>query len=327
MFVVRELKGRTNIYLQADNGCPAKCIYCSNQEIAKKTSIFQQQLKTDNPVEKEVTIVASPYSAMMEDIRFLAQALKEKSKTTALSLGPRTVLDKSQLIELQELGIRELNISLIINDESIEKRIWPQHKDGSWWDLGWSLAESARGIFGEDKVAVTLGVGLAETEEMVMKNCQSATNKGIRALILPFKLDRKRFEGIYGEVSTGKLHRILIGNYLIQKNFVDFRKMQFNDFGQILNFGLSKECFTNLISNRCIQVEGLTDCSSFFGSMDLQDQKLDISDIIRTVCSVNQEESWVNLSLIINKCDKSFEDEIEDSNDSMYKWIAEFGQI
>jgi biotin synthase-related radical SAM superfamily protein len=321
------------IMLCGKQGCQAGCRCCSDHlnnmvqkhlnEIAGLVESFKERIE-------EINIIALPHSELLSDLGSLIQSLDAGGdRPITVTLSPFSASDPDQLRKLKSMGVMRVCFSLIGMTKNIEMAMQPgRFYDWSWWDTCWSMAEAAVRIFGGSNAALHLGLGLGETEQQALATVQKAGDLGIMTYISPV-LARNNPHIL--KVSKGKFYRVMVARYLLAQGIITLDKMKFNDFGQVIHFGIAPDKLVEILSKAEVPaVQDLWyDCSNltFFHEINAWfSGSADFPKFLQQLCSIDWVEAWTNQRRVFGLEGVELDDEeIEAENGSIYKMIAESG--
>ncbi|MEA4901589.1 hypothetical protein [Desulfitobacterium sp.] len=325
---------RLSLLIHSEIKCTIGCRYCSiSIEDTKPFSLREvfAFLKKSRGEIREIHIITLIYNNAFKDLCSCIEQLRTGTHLPIIvSINPWLVTHNEELKILKSIGINQVSFSLIASTRNIETSIRPDQDSVPWWDICWKVASSATPIFGYGNVILDLGLGIGETEQQALAAIQKAKALGVLVSISPLPMEGKL--DVF-KVSAGKLFRILVGQYLLEKNFVTLEQMQFDNFGQVIHFGiLPGKLIETLNSPNSLDRRVSFNCSNLVPQEKLQwffDQRDTVygPDLVKQLCSIDWAEAWITQRRVIELENIRFnEDEIEGGNGSIYKMIAEIGE-
>lgn len=222
-------------------------------------------------------------------------------------LMPFRIERPNELQLIYDSGLTSIIFNLFAATKNIDQALLPnrlEHK--SWWDVCFELLSPAIKIFGRGNVGVRICLGLGETEEQVIQLFKMLITKGAIPLVATEVPENKDLEGNYPvhKVSQGKLYRTYLAVDLMTKGISHVSDFTFNEFGQIIDFGLDFEEFKKL-ENWC-------------------PEELSQEFLIKKTFKWDWVEAWETQKRRIELDGIPFdEDEIEEEGGSFYKMVAE----
>ncbi|MDN5345377.1 MAG: lipoyl synthase [Clostridia bacterium] len=321
--------------LLVDGGgaCKAACKYCPDPTVQGRplaeADLGEWAVGTRGV--QGINIIARPYPEVAADLYCLVQKLVVNNPALVIvTLGPGAPIDTWGLQHLKEAGATGVCFSLVAVTRSLDASTRPGRGGRQWWDTCWELVDTAISLWGPGKVGLTLGLGLGETEQQVMATIQQVRDRGAVSYIYPLMTTAEI------KVSTGKLYRVLLARHLITTGQATSNQMQYDDFGQVIHFGVPRDRFYEIMQEaKPFSLDNLwLDCCSMGWQAELaaglfpaQPGAEMVPELIRRVCSVDWREAWLTRTRVFELEGVDFdEDEIEAENGSIYKMIAELGR-
>jgi len=160
---------------------------------------------------------------------------------------------------------------------------------------------------------------------------QAAHLLGVRPLVRPL---RPNPDLKFTPVSQGKIYRILAARSLIQSGLSSAEQMQFNEYGQVIHYGVAVERLESVMRGGVAGEDLLdcVDCENFCRQREwaawleaLEPAGEPLAARMRRLCDINWEEAWSNSGRVFRLGKFAFnEAEIEAEAGSPYAMIAAF---
>jgi biotin synthase len=160
-------------------------------------------------------------------------------------------VNKRWLYELKDAGADKLGVAIdAATAELFEKLRGRSVKRPHRWAKYWKIVEEGVEVFGRYDVGIHLIVGLGETEEEIMKSIQKAYDVGALTHLFSFFPEERSLMENYPQPPIGKYRRVQLARYLINKGISSVDKMDFDDGGMLVNFGISEDTLNKAIGSR-----------------------------------------------------------------------------
>ena len=195
------------------------------------------------------------YDGLEEDVLVLLGAFYNLNLPISVSITP---IDKRYLRKFKELGVDYIGVGL----DAASKRIYTEIKESLYsWEEMWKFAEEIINIFGEKKAFIHLIIGLGETDREAFETIQRAYDLGAEVSLFAFtpikgtKLENSK------PPSLNRYRKIQIGHYLIKNCIKQFEEFEFDEDGNLLNFGIDKKDLANIIKEETFMTYGCPGCN------------------------------------------------------------------
>jgi hypothetical protein len=248
-------------------------------------------------------------------------------------LGPGSILSHHELETLKAEGLTGLSVGPLATWKELDRSLRPAGPAADWWEEVWCMLIDAVSVFGPGRVRLHLGLGPGETEELAVKILQLARRKGLVPLIRPLR----PAPGLkFVPTSTGKYYRILAARRIILDGLATAEAMQFNEYGQIIHYGLEPDRFEEVMRAGVVS-DDLRDCvdcenhgrqeawKDWIEALEPRDEPLPAR--MRRLCAINWEEAWTSQRRVIQLSKFDFsEAELESAAGSPYALIASYAR-
>ncbi|MHA1791583.1 MAG: radical SAM protein [Promethearchaeota archaeon] len=258
-----------NLLLTYESGCRANCAFCGLGRERKstgserdktfirvewpiyKTELFVKALKSDvaRDIRREcISMVTHPRAR--EDTLIVARELGKTGKDLSVLLAP-TIINKSWLEELkQSTPVEKVGIAIdAATPELFDKLRGKGVKGPHSWKKYWEIFQQSIDIFDPDHASIHLIIGIGETEKEAINIIQKVHDMGSDTHLFSFFPEPGSAMENHAQPGIGTYRRIQLAREAIHQGLTSINKMQFNESGQIIDFGLSKNNFNSLIDN------------------------------------------------------------------------------
>lgn len=257
-------------------------------------------------------------------------------KELCLEIKPFQVERIDQI--LQETDRSRIYFTLLSVTKRIDQALWQNRLENRcWWNTCFELLSSAVSYYGKENVGVHICLGLGETEEQIVQLIQSLKDQGVVTLVSPC-ISIEAFHTIVRDypilkVSRGKFYRTLVANYVIEKGLSRLEQFTFNEFGQVIGFGISLDTLLKSAEWEEVFDPGNERSAKwaigsfkqeFIKHLPLRSEWEDSSILMKEIFRMNWVEAWGTQNRMYTLEGIAFdEDEIEEEGNSFYKMVAE----
>jgi biotin synthase len=242
--------------------CLANCGFCPQAKDSNSKSFLLSRISW--PVFPTDQVLANLKKAYLDKIvnRVCIQALNYPGVFSQLNSIVRLIRNFSDIpisvscqpqnaenmIQLVNVGIDRIGIPIDVATKTLFNDIKGENVGGPYeWENQFSKLISAIKIFGKGKVTTHLIVGLGESEKDVLGMIQSLFDLGILSALFAFTPIRGTQLEHRPPPSIKTYRRIQLGKYLIDRGFVSFEEMAFNNSGQLSDFGINKSKLNKIV--------------------------------------------------------------------------------
>ncbi|ALM75070.1 radical SAM protein [Thermococcus barophilus] len=259
----------TTAYLMIyHNGrCINNCAFCpqareSRADLKKLSRVTWPVFDLKTVLEKlkngkfaRICLQTVDYEGLEEDVLTLLGAFYSLNLPISVSITP---VDRRYLQKFRELGVDYIGVGLDVASE----RLYNEIKESLYsWDEMWRFTKDVIEIFGEKKAFVHLIIGLGETDKEALEAIQKAYDIGAEVSLFAFtpikgtKLENLKPPGL------NRYRKIQIGHYLIKNEIKRVEEFKFDDKGNVLSFGISKEDLMKVLQEIAVMTHGCPGCN------------------------------------------------------------------
>ncbi|MCW4022138.1 MAG: radical SAM protein [archaeon] len=228
-------------------------------------SIKEVVLSIENAVKqnkiKRICIQSLNYPQVLADVLKLTKEIRSKVQTPiSVSCKP---LNKEKMNQLLQTGVDRISIALDAATEEIFKKTKGTNVNGPYkWTEHHEALQEAINVFGSGFVSTHLIVGLGETEEEMCQIIQWCVDSGIYPALFAFTPIVGTLLENNPEPPLSKYRRVQVAQWLLTQKKSNIENMKFDNNGQIISFGASKEESSKAIqSGAPFQTSGCPDCN------------------------------------------------------------------
>lgn len=246
------------------NRCSANCSFCPQAKDSTSNSILLSRVSwpkfstqkvlthliksyQDNMINR-VCIQAINYPEVFADLISLVSFTRMRSGIPiSVSCQPE---NKLTMLRLAKAGVDRIGIPIDVATETLFDNIKGKNVDSSYtWENQFFKLKTAIKVFGIGNVSTHLIVGLGESEKDILYLIQTLSDLGILTALFAFTPIRGTKLESRSQPSIASYRRIQLAKYLIEKNFVDFDRIDFTDSGEIVNFGIKKHRLIEIVKS------------------------------------------------------------------------------
>jgi len=309
-----------NLLLTYSDGCLAKCAYCGLS--GSRPGVYEKKsfIRVKWPV-YPVDVVIDRMKDGARDIRRVCISMVTRKRAVghtieiagkiasatdipiSLLISP-TVTTKEDLVEYKKAGADKIGIAIDAATEELFDKwrgrgVGGPHK----WSRYWGCFKEAIEIFGEGNVGSHFIVGLGETEKQMVSAIQAIKDMGGETHLFSFFPEAGSIMASHPIPPLPVYRRIQIARFLIDNGIGRADKMEFDDAGRIVDFGIDKDLLDGVIdagecfmTSGCVGKDGKVACNRPFAnerpSMELRN--FPFSPNAEDVAKIRQE-IWSDL--------------------------------
>ena len=267
--VIGLLKGRVDakpntIYLLTYRAgkCDANCGFCPQAKMSEsRTDMLSRVVwppfdtadviaKIARSVKRKgiqrICLQALNYPTVFDDILEVVKELRDRSSLPmSISLQPMT---QEKLKILKEAGVERISIALDAATEELFEQIKGERAGGPYvWKEQCEALKEAVTIFGEGFVTTHIIMGLGEKEKEIVEAIQWCVDEGVYPSLFAFTPVPGTLLAQNPPPSLVSYRRVQIAHYFITRGNARVSEMVFDDAGDLIEFGRSKEKIKEII--------------------------------------------------------------------------------
>ena len=312
--------------------CEAECLYCQGCGTVRPLAEGQLRPWVLAEPRRPVNVLWTGRGQTADSLAGLvSQMTSWGAGDVRLTAGPGSALRSQDLAMLRQAGVSILGLAQIAVWPELDASLRLGGRSQGWWEAVWKLLPEACRLFGPGNVRVHLALGPGETEEQAIRAVQSVANLGAVPLLRPLR-PNSRLKFV--PVSQGKVYRILAARGLISQGLSSAEQMQFNEFGQVIHYGLPVEGLEAFVQGGVVDetLADCLDCENFSRQRDwtawLEDLEAEgepLAARMRRLCDIDWQEAWASRNCVFKLENVTFSDaEIENETESPYALIASY---
>ena len=256
-----------NLLLTYDEGCHAKCAYCGlagsretdtewadNSFIRVEWPVYPvaeiKEALTDGscPHVERVCISMITLGRAREDCITVVSELSAVIPRISILITP-TIVNKDWLIRAKEAGTDKVGIAVDAATPELFKSLRGTGVNGPHkWGKYWQTVEESAEIFGPENTGIHLIVGVGETEKEIIETIQRAEDLGARTHLFSFFPEEGSDLEKTPQPPLGAYRRVQMARYLINEKLGRYDNMEFNERGQLVDFGIGKAVYEKALT-------------------------------------------------------------------------------
>jgi lipoyl synthase len=279
-----------NLLVHYPEGCSANCAYCGLAR--KRPGSYEQKsfIHVDWPVFSMEEIVASVNRApsyvkrtcismitngkcTKATLEMTRRLKRETSLPISILVSP-TILEREDLEAMKKAGAEKVGIAVDLATPALFDRYRGSGVSGPHrWEKYWETLEDSLAIFGKPNVGAHLMVGMGETEQEMVSLMQKLRDMGVANHLFSFFAEK-------GSALAGRAQphwpvylRIQLARYLIEEDLSACDRMDFDENGCLVNFGIDVDTLfetielgTPFMTTGCHGPDGQVACNRPFGN-------------------------------------------------------------
>jgi biotin synthase-related radical SAM superfamily protein len=279
-----------NLLVHYPEGCSANCAYCGLAKKRPGTYSQKSFIHVDWPVYSMDEIVQAITRApayvkrtcismitngkCRKDTIQMTRRLKTDTSIPISTLISPTIMNREDLVAMKDAGADKIGIAIDLAtpelfDKYRGKGVSGPHK----WEKYWEVLGAALDIFGTPHVGAHLMVGMGETEEQMVSLMQRLSRMGVMNHLFSFFAEKGSRLGDRPQPPWPTYLRIQLARYLIEESLGSYEKMDFDEQGHLVDFGLDRNRLMEVvdlakpfITTGCLGPDGQVACNRPFGN-------------------------------------------------------------
>ena len=197
---------------------------------------------------KRVCVQTLNYPEVFNDVLVLVKEIKSRIDVPlSISCQP---LSPEKLKALSEAGVNPISIPLDAATEKIFDKVKGQTIGGPYnWEKQRQALKDAVQVLGEASVSTHLIVGLGETEKEVCQTIQWCVDSRVYPGLFAFTPISGTALENNPPPTLRQYRRVQVAHYLLTHRKTRIGNMEFDEYGCITNFGISKEQMLEVVES------------------------------------------------------------------------------
>jgi lipoyl synthase len=279
-----------NLLVHYPEGCSANCAYCGLAK--KRPGSYEQKsfIHVDWPVFSMEEIIAAVNRApsyvqrtcismitngkCTKDTLEMTKRLKAGSSLPISILISPTILKREDLMAMKNAGAEKVGVAIDLATPELFDRFRGAGVSGPHqWKKYWAVLRDCLEIFGMPHVGAHLMVGMGETEQEMVLLMQKLRSMGVANHLFSFFAEKGSALAGRPQPPWPTYLRVQLARYLIEENLSFYDRMDFDEGGCIVNFGVDVDTLfetielgTPFMTTGCHGSDGQVACNRPFGN-------------------------------------------------------------
>jgi lipoyl synthase len=279
-----------NLLVHYPEGCSANCAYCGLAK--KRPGSYEQKsfIHVDWPVFSMERIVEAVNLApsyvqrtcismitngkCVKDTLEMTRRLKKGTRLPVSILISPTILERADLVAMKEAGAEKVGIALDLATPELFDRYRGAGVSGPHkWEKYWTILRESLEVFGKPHVGAHLMVGMGESEQDMVSLMQKLRNMGVANHLFSFFAEKGSALAGRPQPPWPTYLRVQLARYLIEEDLSSYDRMDFDESGCILSFGIDVDTLfetielgTPFMTTGCHGPNGRVACNRPFGN-------------------------------------------------------------
>lgn len=156
-------------------------------------------------------------------------------------LSNPTTMERDDLVRLKQAGADIFTVALdAVTPEIFERTRGKAVDSPHRWEKYWQAIDWAAEIFGPEKFGAHLICGMGETERELLEVVQRIRDKGGHSHLFAFFPEKGSLMEDSSACDKAQWRRVQLARHLIDHAGGDFRRMVFDEAGQVVGFGMAE---------------------------------------------------------------------------------------
>lgn len=260
-----------NLLVTYPEGCRANCSYCGLARHREESRDYADRnfirvdwptARYDDVIEKVkagkdkgafermcISMITHPNSDD-DTVTLLKKWVKEVPHVPVSILSNPTSMTKEDLQVLKDEGADIFTVALdAVTPGIFENTRGKTVESPHTWEKYWQAIEWAAEIFGPEKFGAHLICGMGETEQEMLEICQRIKDMGGHNHMFAFFPEQGSMMEDWAPVSRDQWRRVQLARFIIDYAGGNIKEMQFNEAGQVIDFGLPLDKLDTLIAS------------------------------------------------------------------------------
>ncbi|MCS7139471.1 MAG: radical SAM protein [Candidatus Nezhaarchaeota archaeon] len=260
-----------NLLLHFNDGCKANCLYCGQaREVGSSPECrslirVEWQLRNLEEIIKSINrfnlngcsmrpyrvCVASITNSKAVDAEIeVVKRVHNATKLPISALITPTIFNKDDVKKLRDAGAERIGIAIdCANDELFDLLRGNRARGPHRWGRYLEGVIEAVEVMGKGRVGIHLIVGLGEEEEEAIRLIQWAHDVGAETHLFSFYPELGSILEGWTRPPIGQYRRVQLARYLINSGISRYEWMNFNERGQVVNFGVLRSTLEEVIES------------------------------------------------------------------------------
>lgn len=279
-----------NLLVHYPEGCSANCAYCGLAKKRPGTYGEKSFIHVEWPLfsmakiidainrapgyVKRTCISMITHGKCKDHTLVMTEQLTRATQLPVSILTSPTILDEDFLCEAKRCGADKVGVALDLATPGLFDRYRGKGVSGPHrWETYWQFMKESLAVFGPHNVGAHLMVGMGETEKDMVTLMDRLWQMGVDNHLFSFFSEEDSSLGNMPQPPWPTYLRIQLARHLIENGMSTSDKMEFNEKGNIVDFGVDPERVEAAIQSGfpfmttgCLDDNGEVACNRPFGN-------------------------------------------------------------
>ncbi len=275
-----------NILLHFYDGCKSNCLYCGQARGVAGASICKSLIRVEWPLRRLEEVIERlsdlvgngcflrPYRVCVASIAHpkavkgeikVVREMKAKLDVPISALISPSIFSMEHFEELRSAGVERIGIAIDCATPRLFEILRGRSARGihRWERYMEGLGEAVE-VMGRGKVGAHLIVGLGETEKEAAEFIQRVKEIGGETHLFSFYPEEGSLLKKWPRPPISQYRRVQLARFIIDNRISSYEDMEFNEYGQIVDFGVGIESFA--ITSAPFMTSGCPGCNRPFSN-------------------------------------------------------------
>ncbi len=252
-----------NVLLYFEDGCKANCLYCAQGRETASSAVCKSLIRVEwplRPLDESIERFRKKFvgsGSFHRPYRFCVSAITHSKAVDAeievvgrihdalrvpvSALISPTIFTREAMEQLKEAGAERVGIAVdCANRDSFDMLRGNRARGPHQYERYLGGVGEAVDIFGPGKPGIHLMVGLGETEKEAVNLIQSVDDMNAETHLFSFYPEPESLLLEWTRPDISQYRRVQLARYIINNKIGNSDEMEFNKYGQIVDFGLSE---------------------------------------------------------------------------------------
>jgi len=282
--------GCINLLMTYAGGCKANCAFCGLSSEKKVDSPGRNFIRVPWKTYKTAEVLAAVENApphvhrvcismithpnCRKDVTKLCSQISDHTDMGISLLISPSILNRQDLEDMKEAGADHIGVAIDAATPELFERLRGRTVSGPHrWQRYWDCYQQCLDVFGKKRVGVHLICGLGETEKEMVITMEKARKMGGSTHLFSFFPEKHSAMEDAAPPPVSQYRRIQLTRWLIDNDLTRLDKMDFDEKGRILRFGIDGPILETIVrsgepfqTSGCPGKEGKVACNRPYGN-------------------------------------------------------------
>jgi len=260
-----------NLLLHFPDGCKGNCLYCGQARESPPAPPDRDLIRVPWPLRRlddvieglkrvsrsgtsfrpwRVCIASVTHYRAVEVLKEVVKRVRRELPVPITALVTPTLFREEDFRELYRLGVERIGIAIDCANPTVFDLLRGRRARGPHrWERYLEGVEEAIEVFGGGRVGIHIIVGLGESERDCVELMQRIHDMGGETHLFAFYPEPYSVMSEWPRVNPGQYRRVQLARYLIDAEIARAEEMRFNEWGQVVDFGVPRHVLEEVIDS------------------------------------------------------------------------------